>query len=70
MIATKENVTKAEVDNGVADLQKAVVTFEAGKVPVPTKIALKVISELKRRCNRRIAVATTGKWLTLEAKAI
>ena len=37
-IATKENVTKVEVDQAVTDLQKAVVTFEAGKVQELTPV--------------------------------
>ena len=70
---TKENVTKAEVDKGVADLQKAVDAFKKGKVPVPTKIALATaISDAEKvptvaTSTDGSEVPTTEKWVTAGA---
>ena len=62
-IATKENVTKAEVDKGVADLQTAVDAFKAGKVPAPTPATaeeIKVLTDAVASANTLHDGATEG----------
>ena len=62
-IATKENVTKAEVDKGIADLQKAVDAFKAGKVPAPTPATaeeIKVLTDAVASANTLHDGATEG----------